>query len=356
MAVIFALYLTLLTSFLHFSDWRSDFIQTAKAVIEGHVAKGFSGSVLISKNGEVILSEGYGYTSPDQKFAINPRTQFNIASMTKTLTAMGCMILVEKEKINTSMALGEIFPEVPRDKQEISLHQLLTHSSGLPQEYVTSEISDGEKAMKRIWKTSLEFSPGTRFGYSNLNYQILARIIELKSGMSFEQFCRKEIFERAGMNHSSFWNEINHKNAASVAQKLEPFKGEFQDRNWDFLGSGGVFSCIEDLNSFFEAFNGDQLLNSESKRTMLKKQVEIRPGLYCGYGWFISQDNATNRIEYWTRGNESFGHNGVLRWFPDNDLVIIVQSNTGERGSPQKTDNRLVSDDLVKALLSLNKN
>ncbi len=351
MAAIFILFITLLAGPIRISDWRSDQTHAARAVIREHVANGFSGSVLIAKNKEVILSEGYGYTSPDMKYQINPNTRFNIASMTKTITATGIMILIEDEKLDTRTSLRELFAEIPDDKERITVHQLLTHSSGLPQKYVTSGISEGEKAMKRIWKTKLEFSPGTNFAYSNLNYQVLARIIEVRSGLSYEEFCYQRILKPAGMKNTHFWNEIDHKDETAVAQKIEAFKGNYQERNWDYLGSGGAFSSAEDLHSFFIAFLENRLVGPEKRADMLSKQQEIRPGLYCGYGWFISPDTE-GQLEYWTRGNESFGHNGVLRWFPNKELLIIVQSNTGEKGSPTQTDNRLVSDDLVKTFLS----
>ncbi len=329
-----------------YTDEFSIVRKASERILEQQADQGFQGSALISYRDSVLVNNGYGYTSASKEFSNSPETLFNIASMSKTVTAIAIMQLIQQEKLISSTPLKSLFFEVPVDKSMITIHQLLTHSSGLPQEYVTSNIQDGAKAMKKIWKTRLEFKPGTDFGYSNLNYQVLARIVELLSEQSFEAYCHERIFGSTGMTNTFFWNEIDHKDSKTVAQKLEPFKGNYQDRNWDFLGSGGLFSCSSDLLSFYSAFKSGLLISSSTQKEMLQEHFKIRDGLFMGYGWFISTA-ANGQLEYWTRGNESFGHNGVLRWFPEQDLVIIVQSNTGEKGSSSQTDNRIVSDDLL---------
>ncbi len=328
-----------------------DIAQKALKVLEQHEETGYSGAVVLAHHDSVYLSGGYGFTAPSGMVANTDTTLFNIASISKSLTAIAVLQLYEAEKLNLHHPIATYLNGVPKKKQGITIHHLLTHTSGLRHRYVNDGVKERNVAVQNIMKQPLKAEPGEVFGYSNLNYQLLAALVERVSGEKFETFVRTNILKPSGMVNTLFWDEVAHHDEQAVAQKLERFKQNKQARNWGRLGSGGVFSSAKELFLFFEAVHHGKLLNNATTRLMLTNHMNIREGLEMGYGWFIGTQN-NGAIEIWTRGNESFGHNAVLRWFPEEELVIVVTSNTGEKGSPTETDNRIVSDHLVRELMT----
>jgi CubicO group peptidase (beta-lactamase class C family) len=119
--------------------------------INGYVTKGFSGSVLVAVNDTIILDEGFGFTDPAKRYRVTPTTLFNIASITKTFTALGILKLEENGLLKLTDSIGKYFKVVPPDKRTITSHELLTHTSGLQQHYVDMEVSR---------RDTLKFMPG----------------------------------------------------------------------------------------------------------------------------------------------------------------------------------------------------
>ena len=311
---------------------------------------GFSGTVLVIKEGEVLLNKGYGFTDKRQLHQVTPNTIFNIASITKTFTAIGILKLVEQGKLNLEDQISSFFKEIPQDKKGITIHQLLTHSSGLPHGYVCMKISEGVNCMKAIWKEELEDSPGRVFNYSNHNYAVLAAIIETISGTSWEDYISKNILERAQMGNTYFWGAIDDRDAVRVAQKLERLSHKTRRRNWDYLGSGGMYTTSEDLYKWFQALQSGDILSEKYKKLLFKPTLYSKSGIVgIGYGWFVSK--TAGMMEYWTRGSESFGHNAVLRWFPEKETLVIICTNTGEKGDKKQSDNRRISELIIDIIL-----
>ena len=323
--------------------------------IHGYVAKGFSGSVLVAVNDTVILDDGFGHTDAAAKYSVTPATLFNIASITKTFTALGILKLEESGLLKLTDSLGKFFKVVPADKRAITIHELLTHTSGLQQHYVDMGVSSREPAVKNILDDTLKFVPGSDFQYSNENYELLAAIIEVVSGKSYERFTDDAILAPAKMTNTHFWGEIDDLDAKKVAQKLKDLTKSERARNWDFLGSGGIYSTSPDLFKLYLAVKSNKILKPESTTRLFQSYRKLS-STSVGYGWFIDETKWDTR-EYWTRGTEDFGHNAVMRWFPEDDVVIIVCSNAGEllggtAADKTATANRIVSDGLMQILFS----
>jgi CubicO group peptidase (beta-lactamase class C family) len=321
-------------------------------VLNERTAKGFSGSVLISIDDKVIFSKGFGFTDAAKKHKVTPGTLFNVASITKTFAALGILILKERGLIRLENKIGIYFKGVPPDKKEITLHHLLTHTTGLQQHYVTMEVADRETAVRNILNDKLAFETGTQFRYSNENYQLLAAIIEIVSGKSYEAFTRTEILTKAGMKNTRFWGEFDDRDARFVGQKIRKLSPKYRQRNWDQLGSGGIYSTSMDLFKFYRALKAHKLISAQSFQLALRPHREIT-STRVGYGWFINETERKTR-EYWTRGTEDFGHNAVLRWFPDENVVIIVCSNAGRKLGNYA--NQLIGRDMVRIIFGSIKN
>lgn len=315
----------------------SDVREMATRVLDEQVQNGYAGSVLISHHNKVVFDDGFGYTSKSEKVEITVATLFNIASISKSITAIAILKLYEDDKLSFDQTIGEFLDNVPTEMQPITVHQLLTHTSGLPQAYPNSNVKQTDKAVQNIFKQELTFAPGTDFRYSNLNYDLLGIIIEKVSEMQFEDFVRKNVLEPIGMKQTFFWDEVDHHDIEHVAQKQNRFLRNKHARCWDHLSSGGMFSTTGDLLLLQQAIQSHKILKEESVALMLSKHKNIRSGLDMGYGWFI-KTYADGTEEIWTRGTESFGHNAVLRWFPKQGMVIIVPATLARKAvQPRQT-------------------
>jgi len=329
-------------------DIRSLKIGTEKSINQ-FVKNGFSGSVLVAISDSIILNGGFGFTDSTNRYEITPATLFNIASITKTFTALAVLKLSEKGLLQLTDRIGKYFPNVPADKESITVHQLLTHTSGFQQHYVAMEVSSRDTAISKYLGDTLKFKPGSGFQYSNENFELLAALVETVSNHSYEEYIRSEILIPCGLKNTHFWGEIDDLDAQKVAQKLRDLSSKTRKRNWDYLGSGGIYSTSSDLYKLYVAVKANKILKPETTQLLFRSYKKLGSG-DVGYGWFIN-DTEWKTKEYWTRGTEDWGHNAILRWFPEEKVVVIVCSNAGEKLG-LTTANRIVSDKLLKILFS----
>src|SRR5215510_5954384 len=162
---------------------------------------GFSGAVLVSSGDKVLIRNGYGWADQERRVPITPETVFDIGSITKVFTAVAIMQLEERGKLSTSDKITKYFSNVPPDKSAITLHHLLTHTSGLAYDDFYSSatlevreiLKDREKFIQRILSFPLGFEPGTKRSYSNSGFSLLAAIVEKLSSQSYERYLRENI-------------------------------------------------------------------------------------------------------------------------------------------------------------------
>lgn len=299
----------------------------------------YGASVQVHLAGKLLLEKNYGYSDEDKQYPVQTETLFNIASISKTITAIGIFQLVQNHKINLDDNLPRYFKNVPKDKKGILIRHLLTHTSGMEQSYVSDGIVDRGKALSRMFKLKVKAKPGEKWAYSNANYQLLAAIIEIASQQTYEEYIRSMIFEPADMTQSYFWEEIDERENQTVAQVNIKLTEEIRRRNWGYIGSNGIYSTTSDLSKLHKAFQDHTLLSPENSSLMLTPSINIRKDLEMAYGWFIATSE-TGEQEIWTRGSESWGHNAVIRYFPASQLMITVCTNSGEEIS----GNRAISD------------
>ena len=154
-------------------------------------ANGFSGAILVIKEGELIINKGYGLANKKSNTLNNPNTIFDIGSNTKQFTSSAILKLVEQNKLSVTDSLNKYFSELPIDKQSITIHQLLTHSAGFS-ESIGRDFSDISQKdfFDKLFASKLLSEPGEKYSYSNTGYSILGRIIELASGQSYEAFLK----------------------------------------------------------------------------------------------------------------------------------------------------------------------
>jgi CubicO group peptidase (beta-lactamase class C family) len=312
------------------------------------VDSSYAASVLVAVDGAVILRGGYGWTDTARSSPATPKTLFNVASVTKSFTAVSMFLLKDAGRLKLEETLPSFFGDVPKDKQSITVRDLLLHTSGLQQNYASDGITDRDLAVRAILRDRLAPARGTGFYYSNENYELLAAIVEVVSGRRFEDFVRENILAKARMDDTKFWEEAEGLGSPAAAPKNRELGPAILKRNWGYLGSGGLYTNVDDLHRWFAALCGGRILQPESLSLMWQPQVELSE-TSVAYGWFISKPGPS-RKEIWTRGTEDWGHNGVLRWFPEAKVLIIVLTNSGELGDKNVTGNRLISDGISKLI------
>jgi CubicO group peptidase (beta-lactamase class C family) len=285
----------------------------------------FSGTVLVTKNGSVLLKKSYGLADYEWNIKNTIDTKFQLASVTKQFTATAILLLVEKGKLSLNDHLSKFFPDYPK-ADSVTIHMLLSHSSGLGlgfKELALTTIS-ADSAYSEIKKMPYEFSPGTKTAYSNIGYYLLGKIIEKVSGEQYALFLSKNIFEKAGMKNTGVSN-----NDSIVSKKAKTYcrteKGFVHNPyiNWGFnIGHDGVYSTVEDLALWDNALYGTTILSEEMKKRMFTSYNSEN----WGYGFIINP--------FYNHGHQLIAHDGgffgtmtSFNRFTDDQLFVTVLSN-----------------------------
>ena len=325
--------------------------KTLNDSLQAAIADTYGASILVEVNEKPILARNYGFTSSSQAIPVSEHTLFHIGSISKSITAVAIMMLVDEKKISLDNRITRFFKGVPKNKRAITIQHLLQHTSGLRQTYVTDDISDFAEAVEAIFQDSLYYEPGTSWSYTNSNYSLLGMIIEKVTGNSYEYFIRNRILIPLDMHQTYFWGELDDTHENIFAQKVYEPSDVTKARNWGYTACGGISSTRADLKKFTDAvLYENRLLSSERYNQMLNTRYELREDLSMALGWFIGTrpDGST---EIWSRGNNDFGHNAAIQFFPSRRALIMVLTNSGEaNGNPRATGNRILGAKIVRML------
>ena len=300
----------------------------------------FSGTVLVAQGDSIIYSGVFGYANRDFAIPNNLYTKFNIGSITKTFTALAIIQLVEQGKINVEDPVSKYLPDCPiPEKNIITIHHLLTHTSGL-YDYANSDVIF-EMLYKRsidemipfVYGSGLLFNPGDSVSYSSGGYILLGAIIEKISGMSYRKYLIEKIFNPAGMYNSDllFAEDISP-NKAEGYKQIDRQKF-INKKLLDFPGSsaGGIFTTAGDLFLYKKALFNYKLVSNDYLKILLSgKTTEVHLGGRPAYGWWIDNVNGCRRI-YHTGGTPGFSSS--LDIYPDLGYTIIILSNTWRGGT-----------------------
>jgi CubicO group peptidase (beta-lactamase class C family) len=298
----------------------------------------FSGSVLVAKGDEIIVSKGYGSANREHDAPNTPQTVFRIGSMTKSFTAIAIMQLAEGGWLSVDDKLSQHLPDFPNGEQ-ITLAQLLSNTSGIPDYIILPEYQPIAKqhvtpeALTALFRDKpLQFKPGADFGYSNSGWVLLGMIAEKISGHPYGELVREQIFKPAGMTHSGYeWEQpiIKHRAAGYIDTGAGIIQAELIDES-TMHGAGGLYSTVEDLYRWAQAMESDDLLHPDTLKSMAIPVWE-----HYGYGWEL----------YSLHNHPVVGHSGGLPGyvsnfvrFPVDDAVIIILSNLGSAAVPQMTE------------------
>jgi len=305
------------------------------------VDNGFSGTILVSIKGEIILSKGYGWADRKNKIPNTSSTVFNIGSVTKQFTASAILKLVELGEIKTSDKIRQFYNQAPFDKENITIHQLLTHTSGISPRTggFRYDEADKEQFLKDFFESELQSKPGTKHQYANANYIMLATILESVSKQSYGTFLNENLFEPSHMNntgyksisfnteklaHGYYYNITDEKwvDWGTTQQHLP-----YTDKHWYSIGKGDIHSTVENLYKWHLALKSNDVLTSKTNRIQEAPHVaenENRTSYY-GYGWAISTSNRDTKIVTHNGSNGVYFADFIR--FVDDDVVIIYLTN-----------------------------
>ncbi|MGQ0828238.1 MAG: serine hydrolase domain-containing protein [Bacteroidota bacterium] len=304
---------------------------------------GFNGCVLVAQRGQTIYKNAWGYADIKTKDPLKINSAFQLASVSKTLTASAILLLKDQGKLKLTDTLQKFFPDFPY--LNITLKLLLSHRSGLFNYLYACEpfcekpnlyngVAFDNKAMLEIItknKCELYAPANKKFEYSNTNYALLALVVEKVSGMNFSDFMEQHIFNPLGMNDS--WVHDPKLDATRKNKTIghtgsgKPEEECYAD---DVVGDKGIYSTVEDMLKWDQAFYSEKLLKKETiEEAFTGYSHEHKGKRNYGFGWRLIDNGKNDKIVY---------HNGWWHGFntlffrrPSDQTTVIILSNKSTR-------------------------
>jgi CubicO group peptidase (beta-lactamase class C family) len=302
-------------------------------------AIGFSGNLLVAKDGEVLLSKGYGLADRKRGIPASPETVISIGSITKQFTGAAILKLEMQGKLSVNDPITRFFKDVPADKTAITLHHLLTHTSGLESDFGGDfEAVARDELVKRVLASKLRSEPGQRYYYSNSGYSLLGSIIEIVSGQSYEEYLYENLFKPAGMFKTGYlipkWKQEDV--ARGYARTGEDW-GTILERPWaadgpywNLRANGGIHSTPGDMYRWHLALEGETILSKEAKQKYFAPHVPEGVGAQSsyGYGWAVFTTPRGTKLIAHNGGNGIFAAD--FRRYVDDKVVLYIASNNAD--------------------------
>jgi len=294
----------------------------------------FSGSVLIERHNRTVLAKGYGFADWKNRVHNTAETRFRLASVTKQFTAMAILELQERGELSVHDFMCNYVPACPEAWQQITIHELLTHTSGIP-DLFSNDVPGfepqtpytPEQVIALVRDLPLESVPGTEFNYSNTGYVILGYIIAKVSREPYGTFLGDNVFRPLGMTNSGVSQDaLTVPNLAIGYTDLRDIRAPVWDETTAY-SAAGAYSTVGDLNIWDQSLETQKLVSQKSLDAMFSVYYPPQASVGYGYGWYIV--NLPGHRIMWHDG-EYPGVRTVNMWFPDDGVSIIVLSNETE--------------------------
>jgi len=303
----------------------SAFEKAASEAVE-HVTRedSFSGVILVARDNHVLLRSASGLADRSRNIPNTIETKFPLESITKQFTAAAILLLIEDGKVSLADPIAKYYPTCPSAWREITIKQLLTHSSGINDNAVDFRSYRDFKIA--VGKAPLAFPAGSDFLYSNVGYGLLTGVIEDASDQSYADFVRGRIFVPLGMRNTGYGEIPGHGvkgyiHAASGASGQDEWQGGTAARLEEHGGFGGLYSTIDDMLIWSRALASDKLLSSMSRQEMLTDY-----GHNYGFGWRFATKFGRKLV--WHTGNDNrAGFASIFDYFPEEGLTVVALTN-----------------------------
>lgn len=319
--------------------------------IEQILDKNFRGNIYIVQNEKVLYESTHGFADLANEIPNMPDTKFASASAGKAFVAVGILQLIEQGKIRFEDTLGTLLDiELNRIDRFVTVKQLLTHTSGVPDYFDESIMDEYEELWRdfpnyKIRRNSdllplfihkpMMYSRGEKFQYNNTGYVLLAMIMEKVTGMDFDQYLKTNVFDVCGMESTGYYelDKLPAKcaNHYIYCQDTEDYRTNIFSVDAKGTGAGGAFITVKDVVNFWTGLSGGKLIKKELVTDMLSKQsgdgVDPEEGFY-GYGMWIIDCPGSKDIAYF-QGCDP-GVSFLSEYNPNNGLISVLVSNYGD--------------------------
>jgi CubicO group peptidase (beta-lactamase class C family) len=286
----------------------------------------FNGSILVAENGKVIYRKAFGYANKETKQVLKPEFCFDLASVSKQFTAMGIMILKERNSLSYDEKITKYFPEFPAYGKDITILNLLNNTSGMPlyQSFANKDNLTNAEILKIIEeRDALDANIGERYVYNNAGYVMLGLIIEKVSNMTLAEFLKENIFKPLKMKNTLVGDtpKIDLKNRALGYSVI----GYLDDYTVSHTGSTSMFSNVDDLFLWDQALYTEKLV---SKKTIEEAftPVILNNGKLSnyGFGWFLTPEKKS--VDH---SGSDFGYRTFIKRNLDKKNTYIWLTNAG---------------------------
>jgi CubicO group peptidase (beta-lactamase class C family) len=294
-------------------------------------------SLLVVKDGQVVLSRGYGRSDLARGTEAGPATSYRLASVTKPFTAAAILLLAQDGTLSIDDPVRTWLPSLPQVADGITLRHLLNHTSGvldyeelMPKPYDGQILDAGVLALLEA-QDRLYFPPGSTHRYSNSGYALLALVVERASGTAFADYLRSRIFEPLGMHHT----HARIEGGADIPYRAwgytaigDGWAPTDQNAYSAVLGDGGIYSSIDDLARWDAALDDDRLFTAGTRALAFGRHVQVSSepeATYYGFGWRVTGDGGRQ----WHNGESVGFRNAFVRW-PGQRLTVVLLSNRND--------------------------
>jgi CubicO group peptidase (beta-lactamase class C family) len=308
--------------------------------------RGFNGQVHIYKHGEIIYQKTFGYSNFETKKVTDTDDTYLIGSITKQFTAFSILMLQDRGLLSTNDTIGKYFTKLPVHWASITIQELLTHSSGLPdfddiKYFSIAAPFSADDVINKIKDSSLPFFEKGKFRYTDMSFVLAAGIIEKVSGVPYCEFIKHNIFNPLHMNNTgciSSENELTTK-GYTKSESGSYSRVPFSWRTYG-LGAGNLYSNVKDLVIWNNAINAGKLISASAYQKWFSRNTEITEqseyedkGDNIGYGWFLSFKHDTLFKAYHLGGVT--GYKASITRFPKEDIFVVTLSNVEDKYSNQ---------------------
>jgi CubicO group peptidase (beta-lactamase class C family) len=298
----------------------------------------FRGAVLVGVDGKIEFEKGYGNANEEWEIHNTPTTKFRIASLTKQFTAACVLLLQERGRLNVRDPISQYLSGLPDSWRSITIHQLLTHTSGIPN--YTSDLqfarirhtgATPSEMVALVAAKPLDFNPGSKWAYSNTGYILLGMLIEKMSGKSYADFLKSNIFTPLGMANSGYDRAADILTERASGYEIKDghlANADFIDMNIPYA-AGGIYSTVEDMYRWSQALAQEgKLLSADSLKQMFTPYPEAAyQGQHYGYGVVISGLKFGKLLYYHGGGVDGFSTS--IQRYPKDKVCIVVLTNVG---------------------------
>ncbi|MEJ8569264.1 serine hydrolase domain-containing protein [Elongatibacter sediminis] len=313
-------------------------------------------ALLVARDDEVVFRGAFGLASMELGVPVTPEMVFGLASITKLFTALGAMMLVEEGALELDDEVVEFLPELEKTKG-VTIAHLLSHTSGMtgPVSEIPGYPADNfhraitsRELIESYAPYELKFQPGTQFQYSNEGVATLARIIEIVSGQTWEEFLQERIFRPVGMTstHYAGHDRIIPMSVTGYTEHEEEWKRARYTSFTRGFGMGALFSNVDDLYAWYEALLSGRLVSTETLAAMLTPYPLTGGGhSRHGLGFVVTFANGHKLVGH---GGSHIGWSTFLMFVPDEKIFITVLTNSSSDNGRARRD----ALDILRVLLA----